>query len=120
MSKKILIIEDDLDSQLLMGECLGYENYEVFLAGHGNEALNVVAVKGLPDLIIMDLSLPFITPKDFLEKFRKQQTAKKIPVLIISGKSDIVEQVEQLKANGYLSKPIDIDNLYEKVATLIN
>lgn len=113
--KKIILIEDDLDTQILYGECLEQEDYTVSSADDGDEALSVIREEGLPDLIILDLNFKHGTPGDFLAKVRRTEGGEKIPVIVISGDSEIEEKTKRLGAQACLKKPFGIDPFVEIV-----
>lgn len=118
--KKILLLEDDFDTQILFSECLKVLNYEVLSAYNGQEGLDIIAKNGMPDLIIMDLTLPNMTPEKFLTEMRKNQKGPHVPVLIISGKEDLEEKCRELKAQAFLKKPIDLDPFMQTIESLIS
>lgn len=117
--KKVLVLEDDFDTRILMEECLNSIGYLPHSSENGLDALEHIRQDGLPDLIIMDLTLPMMTPENFMSEFRNIPGAAVVPVLVISGKSEIAEICESLKATSYLMKPIDLDKLISKLDELL-
>lgn len=115
-----MLIEDDFDTQILYGECLRAENFEVTSVNNAVEALEHINQFGLPDVIVMDLNFPFMGPEEFLKKIRTTEAGQKVPVLIISGKSDIRERAANLQANGFLQKPFGIDPFVSIIAKEAN
>ena len=108
--KTILIIEDSEESIQLYSEILRTENFLVIEARHGKEALELLESGSLyPDLIIMDLSFPFMTAEEFLQRLRADPDCSKIPVVVISGHMDSRERALRLKTNGFLQKPFDLN-----------
>jgi DNA-binding response OmpR family regulator len=114
--KKIMLIEDDFDTQFLFTECLRAENYDVVPVDHGKKALEYIEANGLPDLILMDLNTPFISPEEFVECMRKNPHGDTTPVIIVSGKSDIDEYAKKLNAKAFIRKPFDLDPLLQTIA----
>lgn len=117
MNKKILLIEDDFDTRLLFSECLQAEDFDVVAKVHGKEAIEHIVEHGQPDLIIMDLNFPFLTPEEFVKALRETEDGENTPVIIISGKGDIDEYAKRLDAQAYLKKPFDIDPLIKLIHT---
>ncbi len=119
-SKKIMLIEDDFDTQFLFTECLRAENYEVVPMDHGKKALEYLRLNGLPDLILMDLTTPFLSPEEFISSMREMPRGSDTPVILVSGKADITDYAKKLNASGYIKKPFDLDPLLEMVAKNIH
>lgn len=118
--KKIMLIEDDFDTQFLFTECLRAEDYEVVPMDHGKKALDYIEKNGTPDLILMDLNTPFLTPDEFVEGVRKRTDGKETPFIIVSGKSDISEYAERLKVRGFIKKPFDLDPLLAMISKTLH
>lgn len=119
MSKQILIIEDDFETQFLFSELLGAEGYDIQTASTGTEALDFIQNGGTPDLIFMDLNFPGGTPEDFTKALRENPTSKDTPVILISGKSDIADYAKKLEAKSFIKKPFDLDPLLDLIQTVI-
>lgn len=118
--KKIMLIEDDFDTQYLFTECLRAENYDVIPMDHGKKALEYLETNGVPDLILMDLNTPFLTPEDFVERMRKLPHGENAQLIIVSGKADIDEYAKKLKATDYIKKPFDLDPLLDKISRTLH
>lgn len=111
MNRSILIIEDDIETQFLFSEILQAEGYGVITKSNGSDALTYLNSNPLPDLVFMDLNFPGGTPEDFTNGLRTLVGGEKVPVIIVSGKSDIAEYSQKLKALTFLKKPFEIDPL---------
>lgn len=110
-NKTILLIEDDFDTQFLFTECLRSENFDVVSFDHGNAALEYLNQNNPPNLVVMDLNFPHSSPEEFVTQMRSIPAHQNVPIVVVSGKSDINEYAERLQASGYLKKPYDIDPL---------
>jgi CheY-like chemotaxis protein len=109
MNKCILIIEDDFETQFLFSELLTAEGYDVITQSSGVDALAyLTTATRSPDLIFMDLNFPGGTPEEFVRKLREVPATSKTPIVLVSGKADIQEYAERLKAR-YIKKPFDLD-----------
>ncbi len=118
--KKIMLIEDDFDTQFLFTECLRAENYDVVPMDHGKKALEYLHTNGLPDLILMDLTIPFLSPEEFVTNLRQMPEGSETPVIVVSGKADITEYAQKLKAQGFIKKPFDLDPLLAMISKAIH
>ena len=118
--KTILIIEDNEEAILLYGEILRAENFDVIETSHGKEALAWLdSAQTIPDLIMMDLSFPHMSAKDFVSQLRQQENYSQIPVLVISGNVDTQELARSLNASGFIIKPFDLDDFVSTVKRVI-
>lgn len=111
MTKKIMIIEDDVETQFLFAELLESEGYEVIGKVSGKEAIEHLNQGEAVDLIFMDLNFPDGTPEEFTKSLRALPQTKETPVVIISGKSDIADYAKRLNAVSFIKKPFDLDPL---------
>jgi DNA-binding response OmpR family regulator len=111
MSKKILIIDDDIHIGNMLEETLTKEGYAVSRAYSGTEAVLVLS-KMKPDLILLDLMLPGLSGEELLPQI------KGIPVIVVSAKVDIDNKVDVLLggAADYVTKPFDIKELLARIA----
>lgn len=113
----ILLIEDNdaLGSSLI--DNLQMENFTVDWVQDGETGLRA-AMKGVHDLIILDLTLPKMNGFEILSNFRQSHTA---PVLILSAKSSTQDKIHglELKADDYLTKPFHFKELLLRVQSLL-
>lgn len=117
--KRILIVEDaecnlDLLVQLLE------DSYQVFTAVDGAAAL-IVAGRELPDLIIMDLSLPVMNGWEATRRIKADPTLRHIPVIALSAHAMLGDEEKALQCgcDDYLSKPFDEDLLFGKLLNFL-
>jgi two-component system cell cycle response regulator DivK len=114
--KRILVVEDvefnrDLVVQLLE------DTYEVLTAADGSEGI-CVAEHEHPDLILMDLSLPVIDGWEATRRIKANAALCDIPIIALSAHAMTgdAERALQSGCNDYLSKPLDEDLLFAKLA----
>ncbi|KAJ50962.1 DNA-binding response OmpR family regulator [Clostridium tetanomorphum] len=109
----ILLVEDDLKVNELIKEALTKENYNIDSAFNGEEAL-VKFSQNNYELIILDLMLPIINGEEVLRQVREKS---KIPVLILSAKSDPIDKILGLGigADDYMTKPFIVAELVARV-----
>jgi CheY-like chemotaxis protein len=119
--KRVLICDDDPVILRLLQVNLELEGYEVLLAHHGEEAIEV-ASQGNPDLIVLDIMMPRLDGYQTMQKLKAGESTSDIPVLFLSAKaqqSDIERGQEQGVA-GYLTKPFDPSELLEVIENLLD
>ena len=109
---KILYIEDNFDNMTLVKRVLEIEGYEVIPAETGQEGL-AKAYQSDPDIIITDINLPDIDGYEVTDTLKKNQGTAHIPVIAMTANvmQKDRENVFQAGCDGYISKPIDVDEL---------
>jgi two-component system, cell cycle response regulator DivK len=117
--KKILIVEDmefnrDLIVQLLE------DDYEVLTAADGAEGIRL-AERERPDLILMDLSLPVIDGWEATRRLKANATLKNTPIIALTAHAmrGDEQKARESGCDDYLSKPLDEDILYAKLAKFL-
>ena len=121
--KTILVVDDDPDARDFFVTVLEDHGYATVSARDGNEALDRIG-DGLPDLVTLDITMPEKSGVGVYRKLREDEDLKGIPVIIITGVSDefkhFISTRRQVPApEGYLSKPVEPDQLLEKVRELV-
>ena len=120
MNRTILIIEDDDIIRENLRELLEMENYAVLEAENGKVGLDqlrdlTLSRQTLPFVILLDLNMPVMSGREFLIAQRADPGAlAKIPVIITTAAQDTFD----LGTEGFLRKPIDLHQLYEKLFQL--
>jgi len=124
----ILLIEDNTGDEILFKEVLTRSRFNTVCdaVSNGEDALAFLYHRGefhsapLPDIVLMDLTLPRLDGFELLKVIKCDQQLKSIPVVIFTG-SDRPEDIQKAYeggANGYVTKPIGIKQLEEKVKAL--
>ncbi|HOK04442.1 MAG TPA: response regulator transcription factor [Victivallales bacterium] len=106
---KILCIEDDKTTAMTLSRLLEKWKYSVFSASNGIEALQILASKNPPQLILTDWIMPELNGLEFTKKVRKKFKGKFFYIIILSSKTNKNDIVEGLMAgaNDYILKPFD-------------
>ncbi|HMQ51303.1 MAG TPA: response regulator [Anaerolineae bacterium] len=120
MAKVILCIEDNLDNMTLVKRVLEIEGYEVISAETGQEGVHK-ALTLLPDLVITDINLPDIDGYEVTDALKKNAKTARIPVVAMTAnvmKKDR-DNVFRAGCDGYISKPIDIDELPVQIESFL-
>lgn len=112
MKDVVLLIEDDADMREGMASLLEHRGHRVVTAEHGRAALEALADKGRPCLIILDLMMPVMNGWELRAELMADPDLSEIPVVVLSGVADIEQECETLGAADYLTKPIDFNKLY--------
>jgi DNA-binding response OmpR family regulator len=105
VKKTILLVEDDAFVSDIYHTKLTQEGYDLMVAENGLEALKKLEEKN-PDLILLDIIMPYMDGIEVLKKLKENEEWKKIPVIILTNLSQKEEVEEGLKigANDYLIK----------------
>jgi len=118
MKKKVLIIENDQDIRSLITLLLEEVGFETFSCPEPDKLDQIIEFK--PDVILID---EFINNKPghrFCLKVKQNKELKNIPVVILSTANNIELIAEECKANDYVKKPFDINQMVEKVINVID
>ena len=111
--KKILFIEDSIQSLNIMTLDFSSRGFAVISAGTGTEGIRK-SLEENPDLITLDIGLPDMNGLIVLKELRKFYKNHIIMVTAL-GDSDTIVEAIKLGANDYIIKPFDMDKLFEKV-----
>ena len=120
-SKRIYVVDDDPDIGSILKKTLEYNGYQVSVY-MSTELLLTRISKNIPDLLILDLKLPWEKGEDFLSRIKNIGQFEDIPVILISGKNLTGEDISELKMIGaidFFSKPFDIQNLLKRMSEII-
>jgi CheY-like chemotaxis protein len=119
MTKRILVVDDELDFIELLRFRLAAPEYTVLFATNGTDALNQVW-HHLPDVILMDLMLPELDGLTLCEILRRQPATRQIPIIMVSALANDVTRysAEVAGARGFLAKPLDFERLKALLADL--
>ncbi len=124
MSKKILIAEDEELICLLLKrsfKCFQSLGVDILIARNGEQALEL-AIKEKPDLIFLDIMMPKINGFDVCKKLKNDPELKNIYIIFLTAKGQYFDKEEGFKsgANEYLTKPMDPEDLINKVERILD
>jgi DNA-binding response OmpR family regulator len=117
MAKKILIIEDEAALRMALEEKFRGEGFEVLTADNGEDGL-ALALSSSPDLILLDIILPKMDGFGVLNELSKDESAKKIEVMILTNLSDsgnVGEMVIRGVSDYLVKADWTLEDLLEKV-----
>lgn len=109
--RRILVVEDDLDSSELLAAALACEGFEPIVARNGHEALDLLATGFRPAVILLDLMMPAMDGREFRKRQRDQPDIAPIPVVICSAEEP--STAADLAAYATFKKPLDLDALID-------
>lgn len=117
--KKILIADDEPDILEIVSYNLKKEGYEIFTAKDGNEAVEKAKAIS-PDLIILDIMMPFKTGVEVCQILRSQSQFQETLIIFLTALSDEVSHIKGLESGGddFISKPISPKVLVSRVNAL--
>jgi len=117
---KILVADDEPINLELMESILSRLGYGVLLASDGNQALSL-ALDRMPDLILLDIMMPGLDGFEVTRKLKENDRTKIIPIVIVSGKSEVRDRVKALEAGAddFLNKPVDPTELQARIRSLL-
>ncbi len=114
--KKVLFIDDNLDTLKLMQETLPSNSFECITASSAAEGLEKVKAFQ-PQLILLDLMLPKMSGLGFLRELKNDKELRQIPVVIFTalGDEEIATEMMELGAVGYLRKTCEANEIISMV-----
>jgi len=117
---KILLVDDDADILEIVGFNLEAENYQVFTAKNGKEALTI-AKKEIPNLVILDVMMPEMDGIETCENMRKLPGLNSTIITFLTARGEDYSQVAgfDVGADDYITKPIKPKLLVSKVKALL-
>ncbi len=117
MAKKILIVDDDHDIVSAIETILGLENYKTITAFTGEDSIQT-AKKEHPSLILLDYMLPDMTGKQVVEKIRRDEELRGIPIILVSATHGLRQLSQGIQIQGIIEKPFDLEILTSTVARI--
>jgi len=120
-SKTILLVDDSATSRLLHRTLISQKTgYEVICVADGAQALRVIATK-IPDLILMDVMMPFIDGLEVCRRIRQDERTRKVPVILLTFRTgtNSVKLGFESGCNEYLKKPVEENQLLQVLSTYL-
>ena len=117
MKRKILVVDDTRNVQVLLSDFLSGQDFQVLTASDGREALKVVNESN-PDLILLDIMMPNMDGYQFISHLRHESS---IPVIMITAKqqeADIIHGFD-LGADDYITKPFRMRELLVRMRAVL-
>ena len=116
VERMVLVVDDDPDILQTLALCLSSEGYRVTTASNGQEALDMLDQER-PSCVLLDLMMPVMDGWQFVAELEKRGW-RKSPLLILSADRAVQGHASKLRAEAFLAKPFDLDELLGKVQQL--
>ncbi|MBC8095614.1 MAG: sigma-54-dependent Fis family transcriptional regulator [Akkermansiaceae bacterium] len=118
LPEKILLVDDVPANLAVLTRALEPEGYEILAAPTGVAALRV-AVKALPDLILLDIMMPELDGLETCRRLKLNPATRDIPVIFITARTEMESVTEGFRAGGvdYVVKPFQAEEVLSRVAT---
>jgi len=113
---RILVVEDDKDISNMLSVYFKSQEYDVWVAAKGQEALDICRLE-LPNVIVLDIMLPDIDGYEVCKRLRSSLRTSHIPILFLTQKDERSDRIAglELGADDYITKPFDIEELKWRV-----
>ena len=117
----ILVADDSADSVAMISLFLQQQGYRVVTAANGEDAIRV-ATQTVPNLILMDISMPTLDGLGATRRIREDTTLGDIPIIAVTafGTEGFQRAAYDVGVSGYLTKPIDLDRMGHLIARLLS
>jgi DNA-binding response OmpR family regulator len=119
--KKLLLADDSITIQKVVGIIFAQEDYQLLIADDGDSAL-AKAMAEEPDIVIADISMPGKDGFELCRTIKSEEKLAKTSVLLLPGAFDNFDEAkaEEVCADGWLTKPFESQALIDKVDQLLN
>ena len=119
--KNILIVDDDKRNTFALSSYLGELGITIQTSASGLEALDMLTNSHEIDLVLMDMMMPEMDGFETIERMRSNPLINKLPVISVTAQAMIGDREKCLEAGAseYVSKPVNMKELLQKMATLI-
>src|SRR2546430_307250 len=106
VSGRLLVVEDDEDSRVILAKILAKDGFEVSMAEDGAHALQALSA-GSFDLVLLDVEMPGMNGFDVVRHVRQSHDATKLPIIITTARGDRKDVLHALHlgANDFVTKP---------------
>ena len=118
--KKVLVVDDEIHIVHVVAIKLRNNGYEVITAANGDEAFELVCEEK-PDIIVTDFQMPIMTGLELVEKLRRSEATKDIPVIMLTARGFAIEdeQKQDLQISEFVSKPFSPRELLRSIKDIL-
>jgi CheY-like chemotaxis protein len=109
----ILVVEDDIDIRSALVQILRMEGHTTAEAANGKEALEYIRNNPKPCMVLLDMMMPIMTGRQFLDVFKNEPDSSSVPVVIISA---VADRIDTSGAKEFIRKPLEVSKLLEVIA----
>lgn len=119
MTKKIMIVDDEEDIRVSVGQVLEVSGFKVIKAQNGHECLEKLE-RTIPDLLILDIMMPNMSGWDVAARIKENPKWSDIPIVFLTAKGDEMSiGMGGLASEDYIVKPFDIMDLKKRVEKVL-
>jgi DNA-binding response OmpR family regulator len=120
MAKRILVVDDEIESVKLIGLMLQRRGYEIAAARSGVQALDKARTES-PDLIILDVMMPDMDGYEVCRRLRADPVTASMPIIMFTAKTMVDDKVAgfQAGADDYLTKPVHPEELASRIEAVL-
>lgn len=117
--KKILVADDDTAILQVIKLILEESGYAVYAVSDGSKVVDQVN-KTKPDVILLDIWMSGYDGRDLSQTLKAKKETKNIPIIVVSAHNETERMAKEAGADGFISKPFDMDYLLETVRKYLN
>ncbi|MEC5156916.1 response regulator [Chryseobacterium sp. MP_3.2] len=120
--KKVLIIDDDSRNIFALSAVLKSKKFQCVSALNAGAGLKILSNNNDIGIVLMDMMMPEMDGYEAIERMKKDEQTKKIPVIAITAQAMTGDREKCMEAgaDGYISKPVDVDELMNLLNQLID
>jgi len=120
MRSRVLVADDDPSTRALIDMALQEAGYDCVLATDGRSALELARATR-PDLVVLDVGMPFMTGDEVHRELRRDRRTRYIPVVFVTAKNATGEVAARLRngADDFITKPFDVEELVARIASAL-
>lgn len=118
--KKVLIIDDDARNIFALSAVLKTRSFECLSCSSAEDALILLESEQPVDLVLIDMMMPEMDGYEAIPLIKKMPSRQSVPVIAVTAQAMVGDREKCLQAgaDGYISKPVDIDKLLLLINTL--
>lgn len=118
--KRILIVDDEMDTLLPLKISLEASDYNVIEAYDGKKAIELAKTE-IPDLILLDLMMPGMDGYEVCNHLKKESITENIPIIMLTAKDEIHDKLEgfDIGADDYVTKPFNLNELKARIKSML-
>ncbi len=115
MAKRVLVIDDDEDILEILNVIFQESGYEIVISNTGEAAEHIRIIQ--PDIVLLDVRIigSAKSGPEICKEIKSQLETRHLPVMLVSGESDLAIIAQECGADSYVAKPFDIFDLLSKV-----
>ena len=120
MSKRALVVDDNLNNLMLEKDLLEVAGFEVFEAENATDGI-AIAVREKPDIIVMDVRLPDMLGTEAARILRQDKETSDIPIVFVTASvmADGREEINSFTNRGFIGKPINTRTFAAEISQYI-